>query len=90
MRTLKRNLKRLKFDSPVSKHLDPKLVDVLVNLDTVGSLVQYLKRRMDHMNRQYIYLFNPETREMLRMHAFTPNLTKSEFQGTGQISFYFQ
>jgi len=56
-----------------------KYVATLANADTVYSLTQYFKRRMDHMNRQYIFLYNKKTKTLLRLHAFMPNLTKNEF-----------
>ena len=61
-----------------------KYVATLANADTLYSLTQYLKRRMDHMNRQYIFLYNKKTKTLLRLHAFMPNLTKNEFIGRTQ------
>lgn len=61
-----------------------KYVATLANADTVYSLTQYFKRRMDHMNRQYIFLYNKKTKTLLRLHAFMPNLTKNEFIGRTQ------
>ena len=63
-----------------------KYVATLANADTVYSLTQYFKRRMDHMNRQYIFLYNKKTKTLLRLHAFMPNLTKNEFIGRTQKS----
>jgi len=56
-----------------------KYVATLANADTLYSLTQYFKRRMDHINRQYIFLYNKKTKTLLRLHAFMPNLTKNEF-----------
>ena len=66
-----------------------KNVATLANADTVYSLTQYFKRRMDHMNRQYIFLYNKKTKTLLRLHAFMPNLTKNEFIGRTQKIFRF-
>ena len=64
-----------------------KYVATLANADTLYSLTQYFKRRMDHMNRQYIFLYNKKTKTLLRLHAFMPNLTKNEFIGRTQEIF---
>ena len=66
-----------------------KYVATLANADTVYSLTQYFKRRMDHMNRQYIFLYNKKTKTLLRLHVFMPNLTKNEFIGRTQKIFRF-
>ena len=64
-----------------------KYVATLANADTLYSLTQYFKRRMDHINRQYIFLYNKKTKTLLRLHAFMPNLTKNEFIGRTQEIF---
>ena len=66
-----------------------KYVATLANADAVYSLTQYFKRRMNHMNRQYIFLYNKKTKTLLRLHAFMPNLTKNEFIGRTQKVFRF-